>query len=497
MVKDTLGPTISITEYNNLKLQLEQSEARLKMVIGSMNLGTWDWEPDTGKLIWSNECKSIFGLPLDKEIAFEQYVQHLHPDDKERVLSAIQNSLDPASGGDYYIDHRIIRFYDNSMRWVKAQGKVYFDSNAQAERFIGTIVDITESRLAAEKSAKLAAIVESSHDPIISKTLEGIVTSWNASAQRTFGYTPEEIIGKSILKLIPDGRIDEEPMILARLRNGERVEHFETVRITKDNKPLNVSLTVSPVKDDNGNIIGLSKIARDITEKKQEELRKNDFIAMVSHELKTPLTVVKSYIQILLAKEKSDSDAFKLNALLRAEVQIQKMTSMIQDFLSLARLEDGKIQLNKDRFELHSLITEVAGDAQFLTSVHQIKLEDCEDIIIHADRDKIGQVLMNLLSNAIKYSPKGGKIIIGCVKLGDKVKVFVKDEGVGINVADQKKLFQKFYRVKNEKIKTISGFGIGLYLVSELLRYHDTKIEVESHEHKGSTFYFLVDMQSA
>lgn len=374
--------TRDITELNEASIrrdiilqELEKSEAKLKMVIASVNLGTWEWEPKTGLLTWSDECKKIYGLPLDKEITFEIYVQHLHPDDKERVVQAILDCLDGAYGGEYDIVLRIIRFDDGSTRWVRAQGKVYFEAGGKAERFIGTVVDITE--------------------------------------------------------------------------------------------------------------------------KKQEDLRKNDFIAMVSHELKTPLTAVKSYIQILLAKEKMEGNAFKLNALTRAEVQTQKMTLMIQDFLSLARLEEGKIRLNKEVFELHNLIEEIAGDAQFLASSHTVKLQDCEDIIIRADRDKIGQVLMNLLSNAIKYSPKGGSIVIGCVKLGNKVKVFVKDDGIGISLADQQKLFDKFYRVKNEKIKTVSGFGIGLYLVSELLRYHKTKIEVESREDEGSTFYFTMNMQQA
>jgi two-component system sensor histidine kinase VicK len=321
---------------------------------------------------------------------------------------------------------------------------------------------------------------------------EGIVTSWNNSAERTFGYTSAEMIGQSIMKLIPPERQEEEPMILDRLRNGERVEHFETVRVTKFNQKINVSLTISPIKDAQGKLIGLSKIARDITEKKQEELRKNDFIAMVSHELKTPLTSIRTYIQVLLAKSKTEEDVFKINALARADAQAKKMTSMIYDFLSLARLEEGKIRINKEEFELHGLIEEIASDAQFLTSIHNVKVIDCKDIRLNADRDKIGQVLINLLSNAIKYSPKGGTITIGCTKYDNNLKIYVSDEGVGISANDQKRLFDKFYRVKDEKIKTISGFGIGLYLVAEILRYHDAEIKVESTEDVGSTFYFMM-----
>jgi signal transduction histidine kinase len=166
---------------------------------------------------------------------------------------------------------------------------------------------------------------------------------------------------------------------------------------------------------------------------------------------------------------------------------------MIHDFLNLARLEEGKIAINKSSFELRPLVEEIAGDAPFLTAHHQIQKLDCESIRLEADRDKIGQVLNNLLSNAIKYSPKGGLITIGCEKLDKQVKVFVKDEGVGISAEDQKRLFERFYRSRDERIKTVSGFGIGLYLVAEILRYHGSRIQVESAPGEGSTFFFLMD----
>ena len=345
------------------------------------------------------------------------------------------------------------------------------------------------------ETTKLAAIVESSNDPIISMTLEGIITSWNDSAERTFGYTAEEIIGQSILTIVPPERQQEEAEILARLRNGERIEQFETQRQTKYKKLLDISLTISPIKDEQGRTIGSSKIARDISEKKQEERRKNDFIGMVSHELKTPLTSTRSYVQVLLAEaKKRGSDAFIINALTRADIQTKKMSHMIQDFLNLARLEEEKIELLQKVFEMQPLIEEIAGDAQFLTSIHKINIQGPVGIKVKADREKIGQVLMNLLTNAIKYSPKGGDITVFYNTDGGKVNIRVTDRGVGISLEEQKKLFQRFYRVKNEQIQTISGFGIGLYLVSEMLRYHNSKIEVESQEGAGSSFYFSLEM---
>lgn len=355
-------------------------------------------------------------------------------------------------------------------------------------------LDITEIKTGEEKSARLAAIIDSSDDAIISKTLESVITSWNESAERLFGYKAEEIIGQTIYKLIPPDREQEEPKILERLKRGERVEHFETKRLTKNGKLIDVSLTVSPVKDKEGKIIGLSKIARDITAQKMEEQRKNDFVAMVSHELKTPLTTINSYVQILLNQAKKEGAEFRINALTRTEIQAKRMTAMIHDFLSLARLEDGKIPVNKSIFELHPLTEEVSADVQFATAKHTIKLVDCQDITLNADRDKIGQVLTNLLINAVKYSPDGGAITIGCERLENKVKIFVSDEGVGISAADKERLFERFYRVNDEKLKTVSGFGIGLYLVAEVLRIHGSKIQVESEPGKGSTFYFVLDI---
>ncbi|SKB30430.1 PAS domain-containing sensor histidine kinase [Daejeonella lutea] len=355
-------------------------------------------------------------------------------------------------------------------------------------------LDITDIKQAEERSAKLAAIVETSDDAIISKTMDSVITSWNASAERMFGFKAEEIIGKTIYELIPPDRQDEEPEIISRLKSGERVQHFETKRMTKDKRLLDVSVTISPIKDKHGEIIGVSKIVRDITERKLEEQRKNDFVAMVSHELKTPLTTINSYVQLLLAKAKDDNEAFRINALTRTHVQAKKMTSMIEDFLSVARLEEGKVPLYNAPFNFHKLAEETTADLQFLTSKHNIQLIDCKDVEVNADRDKIGQVLNNLLSNAIKYSPDGGTITVSCEKKGGKATISVTDQGVGIRPEDQVRLFERFYRANNEKLQMVSGFGIGLYLVSEILRFHNSKIELKSEENVGSTFYFTLDI---
>jgi two-component system sensor histidine kinase VicK len=472
---------------------LEQSETKLKIAIESTNLGTWEWDPKSNSLFWSAECKYVFGYPDAEQITFDAFIDLVHPEDKSRVIKAMQNSVELNSENTHSLIYRIHRFNDREIRWIKVQWRTSYKTDRYASLLlIGTTLDITDVKYAEEKSAKLAAIIDSSNDAVISKTLSGIITSWNDSAERTFGYSADEIIGQPILTLIPPDLREEEAQILSRLSKGERVDHFETRRITKTGKLIDVSLTISPVKDRDGHIIGLSKIARDITERKQEEQRKNDFVAMVSHELKTPLTALTGYLQLLLMRAKKAGDEFGVKSLIRAEAQTKKMVSMIHDFLSLARMEEGKLQIERREVELHPLIVEIAEDAKFLTSQHTIKLIDCEDVAIFADRDKIAQVLMNLVSNAIKYSPEGGLITLGCEKQTGKVKIYVSDQGIGISPQDQKRLFERFYRVNNNGIKTVPGFGIGLYLVSEILRYHDSEIVVESEENAGSVFYFYL-----
>lgn len=228
----------------------------------------------------------------------------------------------------------------------------------------------------------------------------------------------------------------------------------------------------------------------DITESKRDEIRKNDFIAMASHELKTPLTSLKAYIQLLEKKITKEGDPFINNALVKAGNQVNKMSDLVYGFLDLSRLESGKLQVKIQPFDINELITEIITETLLVSENHKIVFNPVKHIIINADRDRIGQVMGNFLSNAIKYSPRESTITVSAHVDDNKVQVSVSDTGVGIRPKDQEKLFQRFYRVENESIKNISGFGIGLYLASEIIQRHKGKIWVESKEGKGSTFSF-------
>jgi two-component system sensor histidine kinase VicK len=470
--------------------QLEESEQRLRMAIESTNLGTWDYNHVTGELICSEQCSKIYGVPDGRIVSFELFTAQIYPGDKAYVNKQISGLLNPEGNGSFDICFRILRLNDNSVRWLRLQGKIKFNADKNAERFIGTLVDITESKLAEEKKSRLSAIVESSDDAIISKTLAGTVTTWNSSAQRMFGYTEEEMIGQPIFKLIPDEFLKEEWNILARVNSGEHVQQFETKRITKDKNLIDVSLTLSPIRDNQGVITGISKITRDITEKKQEEQRKNDFIGMVSHELKTPLTSLTGLIQVSRSKLRTSQDTFLATAMDRAAQQAKKMSNIINGFLNISRFESGRIAIDKKSFDMGQLLQEIVEETRLTVTTHAISLSPGEMVHVSADRDKIGSVISNLLSNAVKYSPNGKVINVSYNLFEGDVQVSVKDEGMGINEGDIPKLFDRYYRIQNNYTQHISGFGIGLYLCAQIIKLHNGNIWVESESGIGSIFYF-------
>jgi PAS domain S-box-containing protein len=399
----------------------------------------------------------------------------------ERVLGGEQFRTDRKgdTGTDYQVDFVPLR-------------------NESAAVYAGLIIvlDITDLKKAEERSAKLAAIVESSDDAIISKTLDGIITSWNHAAERIYGYTEKEMLGQSIFKLIPEDRHEEEPQIIARLKMGERVEHFETKRVTREGRLVDFSLTISPIRNSEGVITGVSKIARDISERKQDEVRKNDFIGMVSHELKTPLTSLTAIVQMANQKLKNSEDPFLAGAMEKANTQVKRMSTMINGFLNISRLESGKIYIDKQHFNLDELITEMIDEARLTVSSHTFSFEPCVPLPIDADRDKIGSVISNLLSNAVKYSPKGKLITIRCAVFKGSAQVSVQDEGIGIKPNELDKLFERYYRVSSNHTQHISGFGIGLYLSAEIIERQGGKIWAESESGKGSTFFFTLPLES-
>ncbi|MES2875204.1 MAG: ATP-binding protein [Bacteroidota bacterium] len=247
--------------------------------------------------------------------------------------------------------------------------------------------------------------------------------------------------------------------------------------------------------DPEGKLTHISGVMMDITEQKQGELRKNKFIGMVSHELKTPLTSLRAYVQMLHAWARKRKDDFTVGALAKMEKQVKKMGNMINGFLSLNQVESGNIHLDLKDFELNNLINNALEETRLLNPSRTIKFSQLEIVELQADPDKIEQVLINLVSNAIKYSPEEGVIEITTSIKGEMAEVRIKDEGIGIAPSDMKKLFERYFRVENKHTEQIPGFGIGLYLCAEIIRIHNGKIWGESEPGKGSEFCFQLPLK--
>ena len=250
-----------------------------------------------------------------------------------------------------------------------------------------TMVDITEQKNGEKKQAILSAIVESSDDAIVSKSLDGIIASWNAGAERIFGYTEREVIGKHITIIIPPALQSEEDIIINRIKSGKKIDHFQTMRLHKSGAEIPVSITVSPVKDNLGNIIGASKIARDISERMQTErtiaalfeevktlsAKKDEFIALASHELKTPLTSIKGYLQIL---ERNEKDAAAKLFIEKAKNQWERLNSLVSDLFDVSRIEAGKLRLNIETFDFRKLVLDIIETFQHNYETHQVIFHD-------------------------------------------------------------------------------------------------------------------------
>lgn len=234
----------------------------------------------------------------------------------------------------------------------------------------------------------------------------------------------------------------------------------------------------------------LAGVLQDVTEQKKDEQRKNDFIGMASHELKTPLTSLKALIQVSSRKLAESKDPFLRTAIDKSAVQVKRMEAMINGFLNISRLEAGKMAIDKRRFDLQKLITTVVREVELTTGSHRIDFVVCDTVWVNADEDKIESVIANLISNAAKYSAKGTRISVLCERTDDRVKVSVADEGTGIAPEDQARIFERYYRVDGIHNQHISGFGIGLYLCAEIIQRHGGRIGVISESGKGSTFYF-------
>ena len=347
-----------------------------------------------------------------------------------------------------------------------------------------------------EAQALQAAIVASTDDAIVSKTLQGTILSWNAGAERIFGYTAAEAVGQPITLIIPPDRHAEERMILDRMIKGERLEHFETVRVAKDGRLIEVSLTISPVRDITGRIIGASKIARDITVQKRTEealreadRRKDEFLAMLAHELRNPLAPIRNSLHILQLAGQHDAGVDRVRAMM--ERQVDQMVRLVDDLMEVSRITRGKIELRKERVDLGTIVRSAIETSQPLIDAasHQLIVSlPTEPLVVEADPVRLAQVFSNLVNNAAKYSETPSQIRLTARREGDTAVVSVRDYGIGIAREMLPRVFEMFTQIDRTGQHN-QGLGIGLALVRTLVQMHGGSVTATSPGlGKGSEF---------
>jgi PAS domain S-box-containing protein len=389
---------------------------------------------------------------------------------------------------------------DGTRFWFTPYPAVLRDEQGRITHGINLLVDITsrkfEQNQAAQAALLLSAIVDSSDDAIISKDLNGTITSWNKGAERLFGYTAEEIIGRPVTLLIPADRLQEEPRIIARLKAGERVDHFETIRRRKDGSLLDISLTISPVINSRGIIIGASKIARDITERRRAEaeiLRANrdleQFAFSASHDLQEPLRSLKIYSELLARRysDKLDGQALEFLGHLRAGAK--RMEELVSDLLGYTQISKREASETVDAKAALTIVLEsLAGS--IAESGARIDSGPLPLVPMHAGH--LQQLFQNLIGNAIKYrSPqRKPEIHVAAESQGDGWTFAVTDNGIGIAPEYKEKVFGLFKRLHSNE--EYSGTGIGLAICQRIVAQYDGRIWVESEPGQGSTFRFTI-----
>jgi PAS domain S-box-containing protein len=479
-----------VSDRRRTEQSLRASEEELSDFFENASVGLL-WIDLDGRILRANRTElAMLGY------AAEEYVGHVVTEFHVDRQSA-DDMLDRLARGES------LRNFPARLRCRDGTGRdVLISSSARWER--GrllhnrcVVLDVTERRRADELRALLAAVVESTEDAVITKSLEGVILSWNGGARAMLGYTAEEVVGHPINRIIPGNRHEEELEILERVRQARRVEPFETQRVARDGRLIDVSLTVSPIRDEGGHIIGASSIARDIGRRKaleqslrDSDRRKDEFLAVLAHELRNPLAPIRSGVAALRLTLPDDGTLRRVGGII--ERQVQQMSRLLDDLLDVSRITHNKLELRIEPLTLQAVLDLALETSRPLVDAarQSVSVEaPATPIAIVADPMRIAQVFANLISNASKYSHGGSTIRIAVVAEEREVVVTVSDDGIGIAGEALPTIFDVFSQTSQARTRAQGGVGIGLSLVKGLVELHGGRVSARSPGvDQGSTF---------
>jgi PAS domain S-box-containing protein len=495
---------VDITDRKRTEIALKESERELTEFFENASEAI-HWVGPDGTILRANKAElRMLGYSAEEYIGKNIADFHVSQQNAADIMALLHRGETLHS----YPAQMIAK--EGSIRDVLINSSVYFENG----QFIHTRCftrDVTD-QLKIEKDLRhMAAIVETTDDAVISKDLDAIITSWNPAAERLYGYKAEEVIGKSVTILIPEERPDEEPAILKRLRRGERIDHYETVRVAKDGRRLHVSLTVSPIRDATGKIIGASKIARDITQQKntQDEIArllaaeraarqdaevasrtKDEFLAVLSHELRTPLTAMLGWLSILRGHTLDEKTT--VHAIETIERNARAQAQLIEDLVDISRIVGGKLSLEVSPIDLRPVINAAVDVVRPAADAKEITINlnfDPHVGPVSGDPSRLQQIIWNLLSNAVKFTPKGGSVNVDFRQHDSHAEIVVRDNGIGISPEFLPHVFERFRQAESTATRSHRGMGLGLAIVRHLVELHGGTVWAASDgENQGSSF---------
>ena len=485
----------------HIEAELRRSEEMLQLALATSEVGTWDWVVGDDRVTWGENVHAVFGVNAGElGPKYEDFLQRVHEDDRDAVQEAVGRAL-AAADANYECCYRV-RWPNGELHTILAKGKVYRDTLGEPCRMFGMCWDVTSDSVAEANRAYLAAIVESSNDAIFSASIDGTITSWNQGAEQLYGYTVEEAIGQSILMLIPTERRTEYETFVAAITKGEVIERMDTERIKKSGARISVSQTKSPIVDQEGNLLGVSVIARDITRILQadRELREShkslqrineeleQFTYVASHDLREPLRTVRSFCE-LLAEKYRDQLGNEANQWIDFVVDgTKRMQAMIDDLLAYSRLDSSG---PPEPTDCALTVQNVLADLQIAINNSKATVRVGDLPIIAIEPSQLHQLFQNLISNAIKYrSHAPPQITVSVEPIGGEWRFCIADNGIGMKSEHCTKVFDLFRRLNSRE--EYEGNGIGLSVCRKIVQRRGGEIWVESKLGEGSSFYFTL-----
>jgi PAS domain S-box-containing protein len=508
---------------------LRDRQERLELAQSVGGVGIWEWDGARNSIDACTVSCRLLGIPEGQRPIAEDFLAMASPEDRARAETEVAQALAGRRHG-FEVQCRVARGGDGALRWFMAKGKFFFEDGRPA-RALGIVADITERKQEHEALMRYAAIVESSGDAIISKNLEGIVTSWNQGAESVFGYAEPEAVGRPITFLIPEELLAEEQMILGQIRRGHRVRPFETVHLRKDGTRINVSVTLSPLRDDRGQVVGASRIARDITERKRTEAEleryrqrleelvsertaqleverdraqaanraKSLFLANLSHEIRTPMNAIVGMAYLLRTGSLAPQQSERLG---KINAAAQSLLFLINDLLDMSQIEVGRLELRPVEFSLDAVAghaySQIVGPAR----AKGLAVEaDCgPSRWVRGDLARLRQALLNYAGNAVKFTERGKVALRVRLEEAEGGKLLarfeVEDTGIGIAPEQLPGLFEAFEQADGSLTRKYGGTGLGLAITRRLAHLMGGDAGVDSAPGRGSRFWFTALLES-